>query len=516
MKSWWMAAVASTLLVGVNSPLAQSFGAGQPPKIELPPGISPSDTLLPGQRQPAPIFEQPSAGTPAVPPATEPAVPPQPEEAPALPMPVDSPNAPAGTPPESPSGGEPQRFPQQRSPYDSTPWRAPADPNFVVPPSGRYVPGGMQGPASLAPSLSPGQSGAGAISFYSGMGSAMGAPTYGMPPVVSSGQCADSCGQCEECCRDRCCEPCFYGMVGGLIMGRNDPNRTWLSAQKSDYFNQLMNGADAAASWTGGWEATLGWFVPCCGALQFTYWGLAPTTGYDHVRMPGDLVTPINLNDVSIGGVGADYFYDNAQEHRVWRYDEFNNVELNFLGGPVSRPTGSLQIAWLAGVRYFRFRDRLLFGAVHEGFEFGSDGGVNEAYLDSALANNLIGGQVGAFVNWQLGPRWGLFFLPRVGVYANNINQHFQLYRGDGLSSIDIGTQKTVGSLLGEIDLGVNYFFARNWSVFVGYRVMAASGVGLADAQIPAFLVDTQEIQAIESNGDLILQGAIAGLFWWF
>jgi hypothetical protein len=277
-----------------------------------------------------------------------------------------------------------------------------------------------------------------------------------------------------------------------------------------------MNGADAAAGWTGGWEGTVGVFAPTCGAVALTYWGLAPTTGYDYVRMPGDLVTPINLNDVEIGGVGADYFYDNAQEHRVWRYDEFNNVELNFLSLPATRPGGALQISWLAGVRYLRFRDRLLFGAVHEGYEFGSDGGVNEAYLDVATANNLIGGQVGAFVDWMCTERFGVFLLPRVGVFANNINQHFQLYRGDGLSSIDIASTKTVGSLIGQIDFGVNYWITPNWSFYVGYRVMVAGGVGLADAQIPAFLIDTPEIRAIESNGNLILQGGTAGFLWRF
>jgi hypothetical protein len=36
--------------------------------------------------------------------------------------------------------------------------------------------------------------------------------------------------------------------------------------------------------------------------------------------------------------------------------------------------------------------------------------------------------------------------------------------------------------------------------------------VGLADAQIPQYIVDIPEIAHIDSNGDLILHGAFAGL----
>jgi hypothetical protein len=523
MKVWCLLAIGWLAIADVNGAVAQPSSLRNPPRIKPPAGIDPADAILPGQRQPAPIFALPPAREQAAP---NPAKPADPTKQPVTPPqfgPGSSPSAPSSTPPENPPAAEPKKIPgDESSPNATAVPPAGTERDVVLPPTGTYVPGGMQGPACFAPNgglppLRPGVGGVGPPPVYNPFGAALVAPPYGLPPVVPSGDGDKPCSRCERCCCERCCcDPYFFGLVGGLIMGRNDPNRAWLSAQKSDYANQIMNGADAAAPWTGGYEASFGWMSPTCGALAFTYWGLAPTTGFDYVRLPGDLVTPINLNDVNIGGVGADYFYDNAQEHRVWRYDEINNVEVNFLGLPTSRPNSSLQVSWLAGVRYFRFRDRLVFGAVHEGFEFGSDGGVNEAYLDVATANNLIGGQVGAFVNWLVGPRWGVFLFPRVGVYANNIDQHFQLYRGDGLSSIDIATQKTVGSLIGQIDLGVNYFFTPNWGVYVGYRVMAAGGVGLADAQIPAFLIDTPEIKAIESNGNLILQGATAGILWMF
>jgi hypothetical protein len=50
----------------------------------------------------------------------------------------------------------------------------------------------------------------------------------------------------------------------------------------------------------------------------------------------------------------------------------------------------------------------------------------------------------------------------------------------------------------------------------LGYRVLAATGIGLADNQIPPYLNDIPTIQDIDRNGSLILHGAFAGLTYRF
>lgn len=492
-------------------------GFSQPPRIEPPIGVS-RDTVLPGQRDGVPVFSPPKLGErgaadPAQAPVTT--APPN-ATTPLPPRRTDGLAAPRqgypaqGYPSSNASVSEPDRWVPEmyQQPRGPNPYHEFASQTFAgnFPASGNYYPGGMEGPASFAPfgGPTPGQG-----SFDQALRS---------PPSGWDGCCGygGACGHAGGCCDSCCSDPFWFATFGGLYMGRNSPNRMWTTAQKSNYFNQIMNGADATGDWIGGWEGSIGRFFPCWGAIQFTYWGLAPIVATDSVVMPGDLVTPINLNDVYIGGVGADFFFDNAEEHRIRRRDEINNIELNFLGLPAISSGGCLQVNFLAGVRYFRFRDQFIFGAVREGFQFGSDGGVNEAYLDVALNNSMIGGQLGALANWFITPRWGIFCFPRAGVFVNEMTQHFQVYRGDGLRSIDIGTHKTVGSILAQIDIGVNYFFTPNWSVYLGYRVMGVSGVGLADQQIPPFLIDTPEIEAIDSNSNLILQGITAGLLWRF
>jgi hypothetical protein len=46
----------------------------------------------------------------------------------------------------------------------------------------------------------------------------------------------------------------------------------------------------------------------------------------------------------------------------------------------------------------------------------------------------------------------------------------------------------------------------------VGYRVVAATGIGLADNQLPQYMVDIPEIANIDHNGQLILHGAFMGI----
>ena len=60
--------------------------------------------------------------------------------------------------------------------------------------------------------------------------------------------------------------------------------------------------------------------------------------------------------------------------------------------------------------------------------------------------------------------------------------------------------------------MGVEWFFAHRWSARFGYRVLAISGIGLADNQIPPYVVDIPAIADIDTNADLIVHGGFATL----
>jgi hypothetical protein len=327
-------------------------------------------------------------------------------------------------------------------------------------------------------------------------------------------------GPADGCCNDlACCEapPMWFASVAGLIMTRDRPNKLWTTYETGNNPNQLMYTPNT--DWAGGGEVRFGRCFGCYHAIEAVYWGLDTLEGeaaYAGTQVPsGTVSTPLNVSDpvVDLGGQTLDQFFDNAAEHRLRRVDEVHNVELNFLNGPLmTGPYGRFQFTYLMGVRFLRFRDGLLFGSVQDGFAFGDNGGVNEAYIQSSVINNLVGFQIGGRADFFFSPRFSIFAMPKVGIYGNDIDLQGRIYRGDGLVGMSVDSNKVDFSMIGELDVGLNYQFSPRWSVFGGYRAIGISGIALADNQIPFYVGDTAEWADVDSNGNLILHGAFAGL----
>jgi Putative beta barrel porin-7 (BBP7) len=329
---------------------------------------------------------------------------------------------------------------------------------------------------------------------------------------------SECCEACAECCEPA--RPLWFGSVYGLVMTRNNPNRTWFSANAANFDDQLLNGQDVSDDWNGGGGVTFGRAFcgsgcgGCGGAgIQASYWMLDPLED-EAVLTGGFYNTPIfmSLNPLGVGF--ADAYFDGSPEHHLARRNEVHNIELNILEYPVFDNNRTFNVSWLAGVRFFKFDDDLLFSAVRNGFTYGDP--QNTAFYDVDVENNLIGAQLGAYANLWLTERISLFATPKFGIYNNYMTQDQSLYllQANGAPGFDIGTKKNDVSFLAEIDVGVNYRFSRCVTAFVGYRAVAVTGVALADDQVPQFLNDVPEIERIESNGSLVLHGATAGL--WF
>ena len=177
-------------------------------------------------------------------------------------------------------------------------------------------------------------------------------------------------------------------------------------------------------------------------------------------------------------------------------------------------PNQRFEMGCLAGVRYFRFNEDLLFGSAAGGSTFTTNGGADAAYLDTNVISNLVGFQIGARSNWWITPLWSIYWQPMVGIFGNHMQQQMRLYRGDGVVGFDLNSTGNDVSFLGQLDLGVQRRIGRYCSLYAGYRVLGISGIALADNQIPPFLIDAPVIRDIDSNGDLILHGGVFGLMW--
>jgi hypothetical protein len=337
---------------------------------------------------------------------------------------------------------------------------------------------------------------------------------------------AGECGQpgCTESPGDCCIRPTlWYASAAGLIMTRDDSNGFCTSYEDGNNPNQFPN--PGPVDWAGGWEFKLGRRF-CCGlwAAEATYWELDTMDGSTVFTIPGGAVsTPLVVSDIEFDGVNGTMLFDGADQHRVWRKSNVRNYELNLVRARLNEAACSpIDLSALLGVRYFRFDDDLTFGSLQSGGFWGGDG-TDEAYLHEGTENHLVGVQIGADAGYRLARNLRVSLAPKLGIYNNHSKSRFDLYRGDGVVANPTAASGMVGSypvlasddsfsFLGQIDVGVDWEFCPNWIAFVGYRLVGATGIALADNQVPTYVVDIPELARVHTNGSLIVHGAFAGI----
>ena len=379
-------------------------------------------------------------------------------------------------------------------------WQEPTEVLPVAPPGGMYVPG--QGPGCT--------SGCGACASCQDGPMLGGSPfaealnTYGTPPLNLYGM--------------QFSPGLWFGSLAGLVMTRDAPNALSTTYNSSNVNTNLLDTGQAKMNWAGGGQVMFGrWFGPQAYGLQFVYWGLGPMTGNASVIDPNyQLSTPFNLGNVNIGQQSATFYFDNAHEHALWRKDGFNNFEWNALRRVVlGRCAPRLMFTGLAGIRYFRFQDGLIFGGVNSN-NFSDAGGAYAAYLNTGVTNSMVGIQLGTRIDYFILPRVRIYAQPIVGFFGNEVSMREHLYSGDGAQGFDVFAKRSTVSTLGQIDVGAGYQITPRFSAYAAYRLIGITRVGLADNQIPAFWADQQGMQNLKTNGDLILHGVMMGGMWNF
>lgn len=349
-------------------------------------------------------------------------------------------------------------------------------------------------------------------------------PTSGTSVADCPG-CFDSCGDPQSCWQ-------WFIEPAGLIMGRNDPNRVWFTYQSNNNANELMHSQQARTSWQGGWELTIRRTFACDNwRLEGTYWGIAQMRGDASATHPEFVSSTLIFTDVvyadpTIPGMPEDLFFG-TYEQKLWRTNEIHNVEVNLVRHRILWDIHRLGIDWLVGVRYFRFDERLTYGSrAHDGF-WGEYPEL-EGYLSDRIENNLIGIQLGFDLQYPIGKSLQLACTPKIGLYNNHIHNRFDAYRGDGalfapnpnppVGDPVPGRYPVISSddrfaTLAQLDARVQWHVTPRWLMFIGYRLVSVSEIGLADAQFPCYVVDIVDaISHIDSNGDLLLHGAFAGM----
>jgi hypothetical protein len=329
-----------------------------------------------------------------------------------------------------------------------------------------------------------------------------------------------------DCCGDPGGYP-WFASASTLVLGRNEPNKLW-TTYSGVFAEQLYHTNDIPLEWEWGGEIRFGrkFCRDCCTGcyrygLETVYWSTQPFSG--QLVAPGAprVSTTLTVGHVEFAGSSAALWYDQALEHRLSRHNEFHNLELNLIRYKMCAEADTVWDAyWTLGFRYFSFDEHLIFSTLADPNRI-PDPNVDEAFIDESIENDLYGVQFGFHADHYLLSSLMLFVDTKVGLFNNHIDQLFQMYLEDGTVA-DVGGSGVVGtypvhssenvlSFLTQIDVGGEWQVSERLSARLGYRVVFMTGMGLADNQIPHFVVDVPEIADIEHNGDLILHGAFAG-----
>jgi hypothetical protein len=376
-------------------------------------------------------------------------------------------------------------------------------------------------------------------SAVSNMLSEPNAPGNGPSPgtVMPPGGYIKEPGNCDNCgsvcgCGDFCLP--WYFSAEALYMTRNKPNNLYTSAEQ---FAVVHQGLFNEFNWTPGAQATLGYrFGGCEWAVEGTYWSLAESDSDGGPGIPGPYVSPFTFGLTNIlgttNGLGgfqtANNYTDGSPDHHTWRDYQAQDVEINFVRNLCGGECNCFGVDFVGGFRWFRFQDGLVWGAqrANDGSAYANDW----LYLNDHLNNDLFGGQIGINASYRFADRWKVFVRPMVGAYDDHMSVNYNLYAVSSTTGQQYqGSSQTYTNpnypvhavndgfaTLTQVDLGLDWQPTRHFALQFGYRMVAATGIGLADNQVPQFANDTQSIGYVQRNGDLILHGAFAGLtFTW-
>lgn len=313
----------------------------------------------------------------------------------------------------------------------------------------------------------------------------------------------------------------FVG-VSGLIMTRANDDIIDLTFDATPGgLEPVLLRTNDDFDWSGGSQVDVGYRIGPRSWIAATYWWLDPMESSGRVTDPtGQLNSIFDFRSLDFSPIeSVNDLYNGARAQAVWRSSEFHNIELNYLNCPVWCPCDCIRVSWLAGARYFYFRDAMLFGTAHDYTEFGVSPAY-DAYYKVKLKNHLIGAQVGFRLDWRATCRLTAFLAPKVGIYNNHITSRQAVYNGLGQYAYrfadgavaNIRSEENNFAVLTEIDLGLNYQVTPNLSIFGGYRLVSAAGVAVATEQVPYLHDDFRDMREIDSTGHLFLHGAFAGV----
>ena len=315
----------------------------------------------------------------------------------------------------------------------------------------------------------------------------------------------------------------------GLYMNRRNNFPTYLSYDSAAAFPPALTTNSTGNHFGGGVETWIGRYLNDCWSVAAGYWGFYPsnqTATALNSYYSGDLSSAILYTGLSYNnGTGpqtlSNYYGtpgNPAEMHQLTRSFQAHNFEVNFIRNPYRNTGGAVHFELLAGVRYLKLDDGMMFSSDLNNTTLGDDPN-NELHHIIDVKNHLVGFQIGGRADRYFGSRFGVHLGSKLGIYNNHIT-HFQRICGGNGNAYITGTTDNYYidnsadnlAFVGELFAGTSYNFC-NWKLTGGYRAVSACGVALATSQFPREreFVSVSRSGQVNAGDCLLLHGAYFG-----
>ena len=254
------------------------------------------------------------------------------------------------------------------------------------------------------------------------------------------------------------------------------------------------------------------------------YLGVYSDGGNNFIPAPA-LTSLVGLDNLQTSvGNGNDLFTDPTANQTLFRSSELHSAEVNFLNQRSQTFLGrnACMREDLFGFRFLSFNESLQYIA---DISAAPVAGASFNAYDSDVENTLFGFQAGRRMELPMKGRLSLGLLGKLGLFNNRVRTEQRLTRQDanrigievatinneGGADFDLYDTKDDLAFLGEADAGLIFRVSQNSRIKIGYRVVAATGIAIAEDQIPADFNDLTIARNANTDGDLILHGGYFG-----
>ena len=280
---------------------------------------------------------------------------------------------------------------------------------------------------------------------------------------------------------------------------------------------RVLNTRDATVDLELGVRVSVAMICGAGGNLEFTFMGGHQWNGSAQATDDPDAQLYSFLTDFgTLPGNGLDDV-DNSLVQRIDINSRLYTGELNYRRRTVW-PCCRFQGSWLAGLRYLRYDDGLIYSTRGLDNDTGQGNLPRFFSSDDLVKNNLFGGQIGFDFWWNVCPGINLGWGAKGAWVQNDLKRRLVL-TGNSIANTGFADSDRDGTVMGDFEAKLVYRMTHSWTFRSAYYAIAIDDIGfgtVSQATTTDLVQGNNPVSSQFHYDSLVLQGFSLGAeFMW-